>query len=484
MSFNPDNLSLLLLKAAIFNELGDMEGVEKTYYDIIALQPENAEFGYELATLLIKSGKVERAEAVYRKMVEDFPEDLDVKYKLVLLVEQHSGAEPAKKIVESFISSNPEEGVFPLWLADIYVRHNEQDLAIETLNQLIGTDPEEKIELKARNTLAGILFNKGDVEAAENLVNMVLEKNINDNEAIFLRAAIVLSRKDYRQAIADLRMIPDESPTALKAAKLEAEAQLLEGQPNLAIEILDEIMKKKPDDLGVKIRLSQVYEQTGNGKQAQKMLEEITTSSPHYVEGWVNLARIAQENGGQAEVEAVLTAAVEKKPEDETPYILLARLMMEAGRIDDAIGVLAQAEAIMPSAIKAPVLRADAMIKLDRIDEAIAIYENVLMRDSTIDLVANNLAQILADSKSDDDVAMERARTLVQRFINSENPQYLDTLGWVYFRSGDLVKAESVLAKALSLQTEPDADIRSHYGTVLMAAGREDEAKEYLPSDK
>ncbi len=55
-----------------------------------------------------------------------------------------------------------------------------------------------------------------------------------------------------------------------------------------------------------------------------------------------------------------------------------------------------------------------------------------------------------------------------------QDPHIIDSMGWVYFRLGQLEMAEEWLEKAFSRQ--PDAEISAHYGEVLWNLSRKDDA--------
>jgi tetratricopeptide (TPR) repeat protein len=59
--------------------------------------------------------------------------------------------------------------------------------------------------------------------------------------------------------------------------------------------------------------------------------------------------------------------------------------------------------------------------------------------------------------------------------VEPENPSYLDSLGWAYFKSDKLDLAESNLKRAAD-QLKTNSVIQEHYGQVLFKLGRYDEA--------
>jgi tetratricopeptide (TPR) repeat protein len=71
----------------------------------------------------------------------------------------------------------------------------------------------------------------------------------------------------------------------------------------------------------------------------------------------------------------------------------------------------------------------------------------------------------------------EEALVLIQKAVElvPNNAYFLDSLGWVYYRLGDLEKAEKYLRDAIAIQD--DAEFLAHLGEVLWNQDRHAEAK-------
>jgi hypothetical protein len=70
-------------------------------------------------------------------------------------------------------------------------------------------------------------------------------------------------------------------------------------------------------------------------------------------------------------------------------------------------------------------------------DEAIAVYESLLAVSPNLDVAINNYASLLVDFIADKQ-SLEKARQLVVRFKNSENPYHLDSFAWIELKSGKI----------------------------------------------
>jgi tetratricopeptide (TPR) repeat protein len=84
----------------------------------------------------------------------------------------------------------------------------------------------------------------------------------------------------------------------------------------------------------------------------------------------------------------------------------------------------------------------------------------------------NYLGYMLADRN----VRLDEASDLVKKALELEpdRGEYLDSLGWVYYRQGKLDQAEGLLQRALQLQADPT--VHDHLGDVYLKEGKIREA--------
>ena len=114
-----------------------------------------------------------------------------------------------------------------------------------------------------------------------------------------------------------------------------------------------------------------------------------------------------------------------------------------------------------------------ALYKTGNIDEAIRWGMRLWTIDPTDLANANNLAWILATEKKD----LNTARDMIERVIRlmPNQPQLLDTAGWIAFLSGRYDAAGDLLQS--SLRQVETADARYHQGRLFEVLQRADEAR-------
>jgi Flp pilus assembly protein TadD len=85
----------------------------------------------------------------------------------------------------------------------------------------------------------------------------------------------------------------------------------------------------------------------------------------------------------------------------------------------------------------------------------------------------NALGYTLADKTN----RLAEARDLIEKAykLSPDDPFIMDSLGWVYFRMGQVAPALKHLQTAYT--TRPDPEIAAHLGEVLWSSGQRDEAQ-------
>ena len=79
---------------------------------------------------------------------------------------------------------------------------------------------------------------------------------------------------------------------------------------------------------------------------------------------------------------------------------------------------------------------------------------------------------------ADHNVKLDQAVPLIQKALelDPDNPYYIDSLGWAYFRLGRLEEARGQLERAVRLGAE-ESEVLEHLGDVDLALDRKGEAK-------
>jgi tetratricopeptide (TPR) repeat protein len=99
-------------------------------------------------------------------------------------------------------------------------------------------------------------------------------------------------------------------------------------------------------------------------------------------------------------------------------------------------------------------------------DDSVALLEKALELEDDNANALNSLGYILADQNKRLGTALKYCERAVEK--NPKNPAYLDSLGWVHYRIGDLKDARMLLRKALEYSPR-NREILAHLRTVVEA---------------
>jgi tetratricopeptide (TPR) repeat protein len=95
---------------------------------------------------------------------------------------------------------------------------------------------------------------------------------------------------------------------------------------------------------------------------------------------------------------------------------------------------------------------------------AVELYEKALELDENNTTAMNGLGYILVDTGMDITRGFRYCRKAVDR--KPQSAAYLDSLGWAYFKSGEVMEARTWLRRALDLAPK-DREVRNHMRMVV-----------------
>jgi tetratricopeptide (TPR) repeat protein len=147
---------------------------------------------------------------------------------------------------------------------------------------------------------------------------------------------------------------------------------------------------------------------------------------------------------------------------------MLVRIYRSQGRVADAIKELDALISQQPRLVGAQVLKAMLLDASNRRSEAIQHYKKALDIDPHAAVAANNLAWLYADAGENLDEALSLARTAKAQL--PESVDVSDTLAWVFYKKGMFDLAIGTLQDVA--RAHPDrGDVQLHLGLAYLKSG-------------
>jgi tetratricopeptide (TPR) repeat protein len=269
-----------------------------------------------------------------------------------------------------------------------------------------------------------------------------------------------------------------DSPEAVRCVTTAARLELISENPLVAREWLDRVA-----DVG------------GVGVDYVRLLAETFRRDEQWQEGVASLVRLQPLLVGRAQTEAeAMEAEFRLRLGDPRAWRRLRPLLDDDG-LENVMTGLQVLQALerwqeVDQETAAAIdrfgdnrdlifTRAAALERLDRVEESEALFRQLVDTEPNDANAANYLGYMWADRE----VHLEEALELIARAVSLDpgNSAYLDSLGWVHFRLGDLAEAERWLRRAVDLGGNlGDGTIYCHLGEVLLVGGDRTEARRYL----
>jgi spermidine synthase len=154
----------------------------------------------------------------------------------------------------------------------------------------------------------------------------------------------------------------------------------------------------------------------------------------------------------------------------------LALALLSMGRYEGARDTLAMSLELNPHYAGGHFNMGDILVALGDTAGAIGSYERAIELDPDDPDIANNLAWFYAVKGENLERALELALSATGK---DRHAGYFDTLGWVYYRMGDLDSARRHLEQALEIETNRVESLY-HLAVVHGRMGEKDRARELL----
>lgn len=406
---SPEDERLNLIRLSVLQQMGDIEGMQGHLRRMTELYPDNLQVRQALVQLFVQTGQDANAEAELRAIAEANPEDDEALLSVARFVAETRGMDAARAELERLIGAR--DGVvaqmpFIMALSDIELREGDVEGARARLRAVVESDGAGEAGRMARLRLARIALASNDRETARALVDVVLEQNDAQVEALALKGAIL-----------NLDSRTDESiPLLRRAADIE------------------------PENIDVLLTLGQAFELAGSpdlGGERYAAAMRVSNYAPQPTLRYAAFLRGRNQIDG---AEAILVESARRNPASIEPLAALAELRLgkndwagaqEAARQLAALGAAAPAQRIAAASLAAQGRGADS----------VRLLEELVAEDGGGAALAALVAAYVGSGEE------ERGRALVAETLAREPDNLAAQLLSAEFevRDGDVAAAEARL---------------------------------------
>jgi len=478
ISKDADNRELQFVLSGLFDAKGEPEKAADIYKNIIKmdeLKQDGITARNRLADLYVRQKRVDEAKVLINEVIAsnvNDPDALTLRGRLAL-----SDKNPSSAIADfrSVLRNQPDSVTLHRLLAMAHTINKEPDLALDLIKRAVILSP---ADVRLRAEYVRLLATTQDSDEMLRQLDAILKIEPDNLEVMDAVYKIQVSRQDFTAAskvAAGMMATYPDRPVGYYYSGLISRARK---DPDAGIAMFEKAVELGPQNLEPLTQLVSVYRERKDTDAIMATLDKLLADNnknavAHYLKGETLLSL----NDAEAALKSY-NAAIEMKPEWPLPYLGLGNLYLKENKVEDSIKVYEQGITATSGSLLLVTDLARIYEIEGKIDDSIRLYESALLKDPSSLLVANNLAMMLVDYRGDAD-SLNRASDLVEAIEDTDNPAYLDTIGWLLYKQDKAVEAVPYLEKAVA-GAQDSAGLHYHLGMAYVKAGNNASAKEHL----
>lgn len=315
------------------------------------------------------------------------------------------------------------------------------------------------IELKARL----IRFKDDSDTQALNYLLKKINENPNDSELRLFYAIALLNANRSTEAVEHLSKITQDKQWGGQALLLMADYHLKKNEFKQATDELSKAIAYKDAEDSAHYLLGQLYEQQHKTTAAIEQYSTVT-KGPDHIPATIKAASLlsAQKNYDKA-----ISVLRNSNPEsvDEEKQLILTELdiLTASDQLDAAMTLADNVLQKIPNDIDMRFKHSLLATKMNRFNVAEADLKAILQIDPNHVHALAALGLLLSNQKDREQEAIRYFARALE--LEPNNPEYLDNIGWLYYKKGDIQHAVVNLKKAY--QQNPDPKIHARLAEVL-----------------
>jgi tetratricopeptide (TPR) repeat protein len=320
-------------------------------------------------------------------------------------------------------------------LAGVLGRSGKTDEAIKEAESALTLDPSNRL---AHRTL-------GLVQAG------LASSERNQTRAVLLRDDAIR----HLERVVEDRLVDENVQLAL--ARLYVDA----GRNDSAIDVLRNLLVDSPESPEMLVLLGEAYEHTGQFDAAIETVEQLTTVVPNQSRVWIWLAELHEQNRNWKAAADVWDRLADRSRDELAFRAREASALISGGEPSKAVAVLEAARQLDNRNVDLLFNLGAAYDRAGRPDQAERTFREVLAEQPANAEALNYLGYMLAERGT----RLDEAIAFIKRAlaVEADNPSFLDSLGWAYFKQSKLQQARDPLQRAAAA-LPANSVIQDHLG--------------------
>lgn len=438
----------------------------------LQLDPTSLEARQIITRLALRAGRDDEAYAQCAAIVRDHPGGIGDGFRMValLLAQEPQKQQAALALMQKLVAQYPKQAGAYQAQSLLALSFNQPQLAESAARSALALTPKSK---EASLLLVGALVKKGDIDAADQVMDGLLRDNP-DADTLRLGYARLLIDADQRErARVLLEKILKRDPKDADALYTLGTLTLDERKIDEAQAYFERLAQMADHRADAEYFLGRIAELRHQPQQALEHYEKVDRGA-QALDAEVRRAAMLGKLGRLDEARTLMEELREQYPPLSERFLLAeGEILLDAGAYDQALKLYDQALQQQPDDDDLRYSRSLVYERMNRIADAEADLRAILQKSPDDARALNALGYTLAVHTD----RLDEADRLVSQALaqTPDDPAVIDSMGWVRFREGRLQEALSLLQKAYAQFADPE--VAAHLCEVLWNLGQKDEAR-------
>lgn len=450
-----------------YQKNNDLDQVYQVIEKGLNFFPNSQKLFFSQIEFYLENDQLNQAQTSLKNFLQKYPDNKKAQIRLAKIFLKKELYPQAIDVLKQIPDAEKNVQTHYL-LAKAYSGQDNRKNAIYHLKKTIDQDPSF---LKAWAELAYQYELTKDFVAAEKTYTKLLDKGLT-NQSIYLR-------------LIDLNLKLNKPEKALKLANkglgdyhylIEASSLFIQNsfynQGEVLLNSLSPERQNLPNTLYLKAIISEKAHQ--KTEQALKLLQQIDPTSSLYSESLILQTKLLLRQDKKDQALEKAKKGQKNFPHNSKFWLLESDILRLKKQFSKAKEVLQQGLDYLPKNTDLLFQLGALEYELDNKDDSLKIMEKIIKIDPDHAQALNFVGYTLTERGQD----LDRALILIKKALKMEpeNGYFLDSLAWLYFKTGKLKKAWETISAAVNHEKE-DPIIWEHFGDIANSLNKKQKAK-------
>jgi tetratricopeptide (TPR) repeat protein len=482
----PSEAALSFALAETYQRMNDLVKASMYAKEAVELEPKNKWYRLKLADIYSQTGQNDATLRVLRELIETNPNDLNALTALASTQSKQKKFLDANRTLDRILRLGGENWMIYYEKFQNFNALEMRDSSISMLRKMQEMEPENLVTLQI---LSQFYADSDDTENAKSVLMNALEVNKRDPETMLMLADVYISEAKWDSAgalvvafVSDTLVSPyDKLPFVDHLIKVYRSDPSNDVLGRVMVDIVDSYAGAHPLFGPAHAYAAELYIELKETDKAVEALDKTVQLMPANEQAWQERIRLNLEAERYDMAVKAGLEADEMMPDNPFIQYLLGNAYYLNNQSDQAVIWLQRASSLPArNEFKSVIFTSlgDSYNAMRDFEKADAAFQKSIELNPNNDITLNNFAYSL--SNRGDQSLLQKAKEMADNALKSspDNPSYLDTAGWIYYRLGDYRKARELVGKSLELNPN-SAEVLEHMGDIMDKLGDKTAARSY-----